>query len=86
MYVTVMGHSVVPLAHSVQDKSAKILAKFCNFSSLKSLFRLGSPGQVKMLLFRRLRPCGRGQITTVHRDCWPPARLCALTTLFHSLI
>jgi len=41
--------------------------------------------QVTLFLFRSLCPCQESSITTVHRCCWTPTRVCAVTAHFNSL-
>jgi len=41
--------------------------------------------QVTAFLLRRLCPCRRSWITTVHRWSWTPTMVCAVTTPLHSL-
>jgi len=41
--------------------------------------------QVTVVLLRSLCSCWENKITTVHRCCWTPTRLCAVTATLHSL-
>ena len=41
--------------------------------------------QGTVFLLRRLCPCWRSKVATIHRWCWTPTRVCAVTTPLRSL-